>query len=88
MPGLGLHRLHCAGASLPRERFPATAIVGVRLNGDFEAMKLALRVGCDFCMPVGAPQSAIMGRIVKLCGSEVEPPYRVLVVKTPRPPAP
>ena len=64
-----------------RERFPATAIVGVRLNGDFEAMKLALRVGCDFCMPVGAPQSAIMGRIVKLCGSEVEPPYRVLVVE-------
>ena len=64
-----------------RGRFSASSIVGLNLASDFEGLKLALRVGCDFCFPVGTPQSAVMARIVKLCGNEEEPPYRVLVVE-------
>lgn len=64
-----------------RSRFSASSIMGLQLPHDFDALKLALRVGCDFCFPVGTPQSVIMARIVKLCGSEEEPPYRVLVVE-------
>ncbi len=64
-----------------RGRFSASNIVGLNLPSDFEGLKLALRVGCDFCFPVGTPQSAVMARIVKLCGNEEEPPYRVLVVE-------
>jgi diguanylate cyclase (GGDEF)-like protein len=64
-----------------RGRFSASSIVGLNLPSDFEGLKLALRVGCDFCFPIGTPQSAVMARIVKLCGNEEEPPYRVLVVE-------
>lgn len=64
-----------------RARFPAAAILGVRVETDFDAQKLALRVGCDSCLSVGTLQSAVMARIVKLCGNEVEPPHRVLVVE-------
>lgn len=64
-----------------RSRFSASSIIGLHLQHDFEGLKLALRVGCDFCFPVGTPQAVIMARIVKLCGSEEEPPYRVLVVE-------
>ena len=64
-----------------RSRFLASSIMGLQLPSEFEGIKLALRVGCDFCFPVGTAQSVIMARIVKLCGSEQEPPYRVLVVE-------
>ncbi|MES2949801.1 MAG: diguanylate cyclase [Pseudomonadota bacterium] len=64
-----------------RGRFSASSIIGLNLPTDFEGLKLALRVGCDFCFPVGTAQSTVMARIVKLCGSEEEPPYRVLVVE-------
>jgi diguanylate cyclase (GGDEF)-like protein len=64
-----------------RGRFSASSIIGLHLPPEFEGLKLALRVGCDFCFPVGTPQAVIMARIVKLCGSEEEAPYRVLVVE-------
>jgi diguanylate cyclase (GGDEF)-like protein len=64
-----------------RGRFSASSIIGLNLPSDFEGIKLALRVGCDFCFPMGTAQSVVMARIVKLCGSEEEPPYRVLVVE-------
>ncbi len=64
-----------------RSRFPASSLIGLQLPSDFEGLKLALRVGCDYCFPLGTAQSVVMARIVKLCGSEEEPPYRVLVVE-------
>ncbi len=64
-----------------RGRFSASSIIGLQLPADFDGQKLALRVGCDFCFPQGTAQSVIMARIVKLCGSEEEIPYRVLVVE-------
>ena len=64
-----------------RGRFSASSIIGLNLPSDFEGIKLALRVGCDFCFPVGTAQATVMARIVKLCGSDEEPPYRVLVVE-------
>jgi diguanylate cyclase (GGDEF)-like protein len=67
-----------------RGRFSSTSIIGLELASDFEGLKLALRVGCDVCFPSGTPQSVVMARIVKLCGSEEEDPYRVLVVEDSR----
>ena len=64
-----------------RGSFPASSIIGLNLSADFDAVKLALRVGCDFCFSAGTTQSVVMARIVKLCGSEEELPYRVLVVE-------
>ena len=64
-----------------RGRFSASSIIGLNLPSDFDGLKLALRVGCDFCFTLGAAQSAVMARIVKLCGTEEETPYRVLVVE-------
>jgi diguanylate cyclase (GGDEF)-like protein len=64
-----------------RGRFSSSNIIGLHLPSEFDALKLALRVGCDFCFPAGTAQSVIMARIVKLCGSEEEEPYRVLVVE-------
>lgn len=64
-----------------RGSFPASSIIGLSLPADFDALKLALRGGCDFCFPAGTAQSVVMARIVKLCGTEEEPPYRVLVVE-------
>ena len=64
-----------------RGRFSVSSIIGLNLSADFDAIKLALRAGCDFCFPVGTAQSVIMSRMVKLCVTEVEPPYRVLVVE-------
>ncbi|MDD2924925.1 diguanylate cyclase [Rhodoferax sp.] len=64
-----------------RSRFLASSIIGLQLPPDFEGLHLALRHGCDLCFPRGTAQSAIMARLVKLCGGEQEPPYRVLVVE-------
>lgn len=67
-----------------RQRCLASSIIGLQLSPDFEGLHSALRSGCDLCFPKGTAQSAIMARIVKLCGSEPEPPYRVLVVEDSR----
>ncbi len=64
-----------------RGRYPASSIIGLNIPSEFDALKLALRGGCDFCFQQGTAQSAVMARIVKLCGTEDEPPYRVLVVE-------
>ena len=64
-----------------RSRFSASSIIGLNLPSDFDGLKLALRVGCDYCFTVGTAQSTVMARIVKLCGTEDEPPHRVLVVE-------
>lgn len=64
-----------------RSRFSASSIIGLNLPSEFDGLKLALRVGCDYCFPVDTAQSTVMARIVKLCSTEDESPYRVLVVE-------
>jgi CheY-like chemotaxis protein len=64
-----------------RGRFMASQILGLNLLGDFDALNQALRAGCNFCFPVATAAPTIMGAIVKLCGNEEEPVYRVLVVE-------
>lgn len=60
--------------------FSATHLIGVNLAPDFESLNNALVAGCDFCFTASTAQPLIMDRIVKLCESEKEAPYRVLVV--------
>jgi diguanylate cyclase (GGDEF)-like protein len=64
-----------------RGQFSASHIVGLNLGGDFESLQQALSAGCDACFAAGTQHSVIIARIVKLCGNEEEPPYRVLVVE-------
>ncbi|QDL55122.1 diguanylate cyclase [Rhodoferax aquaticus] len=64
-----------------RERFSATRILGVSLAADFDAINTALRAGCDYCFSSETAHALVMERIVKLCNTEEEPIYRVLVVE-------
>lgn len=63
-----------------RTRFTGASIIGLRLEADFDGIKLALRAGCDFCFQVGTTHSVVMNRIVKQCGAQTEEPYRVLIL--------
>jgi diguanylate cyclase (GGDEF)-like protein len=64
-----------------RGQFSASHIVGVHLGEDFESQHAALAAGCDTCFAVGTPPATLLARIVKLCTTEDEPPYKVLVVE-------
>lgn len=64
-----------------RNRFSVSNIIGLNLASNFETLRAALVAGCDFCFTVGTVQAVVMARIVKMCGNEEEPPYRVLVVE-------
>ncbi|NDP39113.1 MAG: diguanylate cyclase [Rhodoferax sp.] len=64
-----------------RTRFSASKLLVSSQQVDFNSFKVMLRAGCDFCLAVDTPQSAILARIMELCGNEEEAPYRVLVVE-------
>ena len=64
-----------------RGRFSASNLVGLNLSPDFESINKSLGAGCDYCLAAGTPHSAVIARVVKLCDSEQEPVYRVLVVE-------
>jgi diguanylate cyclase (GGDEF)-like protein len=64
-----------------RGRFSTSNLVALNLSPDFESLNLALGAGCDYCLTVGTAHSAIIARVAKLCDSEQESVYRVLVVE-------
>jgi diguanylate cyclase (GGDEF)-like protein len=64
-----------------RGQFSASHIVGVNLEADFESQHSALAAGCDTCFAVDTGLSTLLARIVKLCTTEDEPAYKVLVVE-------
>lgn len=64
-----------------RGQFSASHIVGLNLGEDFESQHGALAAGCDTCFAVGTPLANLLARIVKLCTTEDEAPYKVLVVE-------
>ncbi len=64
-----------------RARFSASKLLAHNLQSDFNDLKAVLGAGCDFCFVSGTPQSAILARIIELCGSTEEDPYRVAVVE-------
>lgn len=72
---------YTAGVKEMRARFSASTIMGLNLASDFQTLHSALDAGCDFCFIAGTAQAVIMARIVKMCGQEEEPPYKVLVVE-------
>src|SRR5512133_1907231 len=71
----------CEHIQALRNRFSASKLLVSSQQVDFNGFKAMLRAGCDFCLAVDTPQSAILARIMELCGNEEEPPYRVLVVE-------
>jgi diguanylate cyclase (GGDEF)-like protein len=64
-----------------RGQFSASHIIGVNIGEDFESQHQALVAGCDTCFAVGTLLATLLARIVKLCTTEDEPPYKVLVVE-------
>lgn len=71
----------CAHLKVLRTRFSASKLVAHKLPADFNSLNLALGAGCDFCFVSDTPEAAVMTKIIELCSSEEEPPYRVLVVE-------
>lgn len=64
-----------------RGQFAASTLVGLNFATDFETLNVALGAGCDVCLPQSTPQAAIVAQVVKLCSTEEDAPYRVLVVE-------
>ena len=64
-----------------RKRFAHSQLIGLNLTDDFDTFNRALGAGCDFCFAASTAHFSIMGTIVKWCGNEEEPAYRVLVVE-------
>lgn len=64
-----------------RGRFSTCRLIVQNFQKDFNHLKVVLRLGCDFCYAEDTPQAAILSKIVDLCKTEDEPPYRVLVVE-------
>ena len=71
----------CGHIRTMRSRFSAAKLIANRLEADFNSIKSALRAGCDFCFADATPQSIILAKIIELCSTEEESPYRVLVVE-------
>jgi diguanylate cyclase (GGDEF)-like protein len=64
-----------------RARFSTCTLIVPRLPADFDSVKSVLTAGCDFCFAAASPSSAILAKIIELCSSEEEEPYRALVVE-------
>lgn len=78
--GLGIQQTQNEIQQL-RARFSASTLLVHELADDFESLRGALTAGGDLCFPAGTPQPVILARLIELCGSRPEPPYRALVVE-------
>ncbi len=64
-----------------RQRFSASKLIVSTAQADFDPLKLLLRAGADYCFAQSTPEALILARIIELCSTEEEAPYRVLVVE-------
>lgn len=71
----------CEHIKIMRASFVASKLIAHRFQDDFNHVKEALRAGCDYCFAETTPQSVILAKIIELCSTEEESPYRVLVVE-------
>jgi len=71
----------CEHIKIMRTRFAASKLIAYEFPTDFNHLKAALRAGCDFCFAVATPQTVILAKIIELCSTVEEAPYRVLVVE-------
>ena len=78
--GLGIQQTQNEIQQL-RARFSASTLLVHELADDFESLRSALTAGGDLCFPAGTPQPLILARLIELCSSRPEPPYRALVVE-------
>ncbi len=71
----------CEQIPVLRKRFSASKLIVHTALTDFNQQKEMLRSGCDFCVAQDAPEALLLAKVIDLCSSEEEPPYRVLVVE-------
>ncbi len=71
----------CAQLQALRARFSASKLMVHRLPDDFESIRAALLAGCDDCLPAAAGPGTLLARLMQLCASPQEAPYRALVVE-------
>lgn len=64
-----------------RARFSTSTLIVHRLPSDFDSLKTVLAAGCDFCFFATTALPVVMAKFIDLCSSQVEAPYRVLVVE-------
>jgi len=64
-----------------RARFSTSTLIVPKLPTDFDSLKSVLTAGCDFCFTTAAAPSAVLAKIIELCSSQEEAPYRALVVE-------
>lgn len=71
----------CLHIQTLRTRFSTCRLIAQNFPTDFNSLKEALRLGCDFCFSEDTPQATILSKLIDLCKTEEESPYRVLVVE-------
>jgi diguanylate cyclase (GGDEF)-like protein len=64
-----------------RSRFSTSTLIVHRLPSDFDSLKAVLSAGCDFCFSAATAMPVVMAKLIDLCSSQEEEPYRVLVVE-------
>jgi diguanylate cyclase (GGDEF)-like protein len=64
-----------------RAHFAASTLLVHELTDDFDSLRSALTAGADLCFPAGTAQPIILAKLIELCSSKLEDPYRALVVE-------
>ncbi|NCN70420.1 MAG: diguanylate cyclase [Betaproteobacteria bacterium] len=71
----------CEQVQSLRGRFSATKLIAYLGQDDFNAYKNMLRAGADYCFSVDSSTSLVLGKLIDLCSTTAESPYRVLIVE-------
>lgn len=71
----------CEHIAVMRSRFSASKLLVHGYLADFNSLKSALRAGSDYCFADPTALAVVLAKIIEMCGTEEEPPYRVLVVE-------
>ena len=64
-----------------RRLFPASQVIGLSVNPEFELLLASLRSGCDFCLPRSAALQTIVAQILDMNDSQEQEAFRVMVVE-------
>ncbi len=71
----------CEQVQSLRGRFSATKLIAYLAQDDFNSFKDMLRSGADYCFSVESSTALVLGKLIDLCSTATESPYRVLIVE-------
>lgn len=71
----------CEQVQSLRGRFSATKLIAYLAQDDFNGFKDMLRAGADYCFSIATSTSLVLGKLIDLCSTTAESPYRVLIVE-------